>query len=179
MPKGEPAQGREAFDKFRCYACHEVRGESFPTPGKGQAVGPELSQMGPLHPLGFFTESIINPDAVSAKRYRRADGKSLMPAFNATMTVQELIDLSAYLASLRPKGVPKTITADGKVVAVVPETQEIVVEHGEIKGFMDAMIMGYKVHPVSLLKTVKAGDKIRFTMDTDKRAIVKIEKLKN
>jgi hypothetical protein len=29
------------------------------------------------------------------------------------------------------------------------------------------------------LKTVKAGDKIRFTIDTDKRAITKIEKLKN
>jgi Cu/Ag efflux protein CusF len=39
--------------------------------------------------------------------------------------------------------------------------------------------MGYKVNPVSLLKTVKTGDKVRFTIDTDKRAITKIEKLKN
>jgi Cu/Ag efflux protein CusF len=40
----------------------------------------------------------------------------------------------------------------------------------------DAMIMGYKVNPVSLLKTVKPGDKVRFAIDTDKRAITKFEK---
>ncbi len=44
---------------------------------------------------------------------------------------------------------------------------------------MDAMTMGFKANPTSLLKTVKAGDKIRFTIDTEKRAITKIEKLKN
>ena len=102
-----------------------------------------------------------------------------MPDFNSDMTVQELIDVSAYLASLKPKGVAKSVTGEGKVVAVVPESQEIIVEHGEIKGFMDAMTMGFKANPTSLLKTVKAGDKIRFTIDTDKRAITKIEKLKN
>ena len=102
-----------------------------------------------------------------------------MPANNDRMTVQELIDLSSYLASLRPKGVPTSVNGVGKVIALVPETQEIVVDHEEIKGFMDAMTMGYKVNPTSLLKTVKPGDKVRFTIDTDKRAITKIEKLQN
>ncbi len=179
MPKGDPVKGRAVFDKFSCYSCHEVRGEKFPPLDKGQAVGPELSQMGPMHPLEYFTESTINPDAVAAKKYRGSDGKSKMPAFNTDMTVQELIDLSTYLAMLKPKNVPKSVTAEGKVLALVPETQEIVVEHGEIKGYMDAMTMGYKVSPKSLLKSVKAGDKIRFTIDTNKRAITKIEKLKN
>jgi len=156
-----------------------VRGEKFPPLDKGQAVGPELSQMGPMHPLEYFTESTINPDAVGAKKYRGPDGKSKMPHFNADMTVQELIDLSAYQSSLRPKGVAKSVSGVGKVIALVTETQEIIVDHEEIKGFMDAMTMGYKVSPTSLLKTVKAGDKIRFTIDTDKRAITKIEKLKN
>jgi Cu/Ag efflux protein CusF len=95
------------------------------------------------------------------------------------MTVQELIDLSTYLALLKPKDVPSTVMGEGKILAVVPETQEVVIEHGEIKDFMDAMTMGYKVSPTSLLKTVKAGDKVRFTIDTNKRAITKIEKLKN
>ena len=179
MPKGDPAKGRVVFDKFSCYSCHEVRGEKFPPLDKNQAVGPELAQMGPLHPLEYFTESTINPSAVGAKKYRGPDGKSKMPTFNDDMTVQELIDLSTYLASLRPKGVPKSVSGVGKVIALVPETQEIVVDHEEIKGFMDAMTMGYKVNPTSLLKTVKAGDKVRFTIDTDKRAITKIEKLKN
>lgn len=179
MPKGDPVKGRAVFDKFSCYSCHEVRGEKFPPLDKGQEVGPELSQMGPMHPLEYFTESIVNPGAVGAKKYRGRDGTSKMPSFNEDMTVQELIDISAYLASLRPKNVPKFVTADGKVLALVPETQEIIVEHGEIKGFMDAMTMGYKVSPVSLLKSVKPGDKIRFTIDTNKRAITKIERPKN
>lgn len=178
MPKGDPVKGRAVFDKFSCYSCHEVRGEKFTAPG-GEAVGPELSQMGPMHPLEYFTESTINPDAVGAKKYRGPDGKSKMPSFNEDMTVQELIDLSAYLASLRPTGVPRSVTGVGKVIALVPESQEVVVDHEEIKGFMDAMIMGYKVSPTSLLKTVKPGDKVRFTIDTQKRAITKIEKLKN
>jgi Cu/Ag efflux protein CusF len=179
MPKGDPVKGREAFEKFACYVCHEVRGEKFPAGAPGGVLGPELSQMGPLHPLEFFTESIVNPSAHAPKKYRGPDGKSTMPAVNDRMTVQELIDLSSYIASLKPKGVPKSVTGEGKIIALVPETQEIVVDHEEIKDFMDAMIMGYKVNPTSLLKTVKPGDKVRFTIDTDKRAITKIEKLNN
>ena len=95
------------------------------------------------------------------------------------MTVQELIDISAYMASLRPKGVPKLVSGVGKVIALVPESQQIVIDHEEIKGFMDAMTMGYTVSPTSLLKTVKAGDKVRFTIDTDKRAITRLQKLKS
>lgn len=102
-----------------------------------------------------------------------------MPDFNADMTLQELIDVSAYLAALKPKGVAKSVTGEGKVVTVVPESQEIIIEHGDIKGFMDAMTMGFKTNPASLLKKVKAGDKIRFTIDTEKRVITKIEKSKN
>ena len=179
MPKGDATKGRAAFEKFACYVCHEVRGEKFPAAAPGNVLGPELSQMGPLHPLEYFTESIVNPSAHAAMKYRSPDGKSTMPTANDRMTVQELIDLSSYIASLKPKGVPKSVTGEGKVIALVPESQEIVVDHEEIKGFMDAMTMGYKVTPTSLLKTVKAGDKVRFTIDTDKRAITKIEKLQN
>jgi len=180
MPKGDPVKGRAVFEKFSCYSCHEVRGEKFPAPEKGQAaVGPELSQMGPMHPLEYFTESTINPSAVGGKKYRGPDGKSKMPSFNSDMTVQELIDVSAYLSSLRPKGVAKSVSGVGKVITLVPETQEIIVDHEEIKNFMDAMTMGYKVNPTSLLKSVKPGDKIRFTIDTEMRTITKIEKLKN
>jgi Cu/Ag efflux protein CusF len=40
------------------------------------------------------------------------------------------------------------------------------------------MIMGYKVHPTSLLHEVQAGDQVRFTIDTQQNTIVKIEKMK-
>ena len=173
MPKGEPAKGKAVFEKFECYYCHEVRGEGFPGPTES---APELSQMGPMHPVEFFAESILNPNAVVPKPYREADGKSPMTDFTEKMTVRELIDVSAYVASLKPKGVPKTVSAQGQVVAVVPENGEIVLTHGEIKGFMEAMTMGYKVSSPAMLKTVKPGDTIHFTIDTEKRVISKITK---
>lgn len=72
----------------------------------------------------------------------------------------------------------KTVSAEGKVVAAVPSASQIVVEHGEIKGFMEAMTMGYRVEPPSLLEGLKFGDKVRFTIDLPTKAIVKIEKIK-
>lgn len=179
LPQGDRDAGRKTFLNFGCQSCHEVKGESFKKP-EGEAVGSELSQMGPMHPLEYFAESIINPSAeIWPKTAIGPDGKSKMPSFNEDMTVQELIDLSAYLASLRPPGMAKSVTGEGKVIAVVAATQQIVVEHGEIKGFMEAMTMGYKVSPASLLNNLKAGDQIRFTIDTEKKAIVEIVDLKN
>jgi len=78
---------------------------------------------------------------------------------------------------LRPK--PKFVTGEGTVIALRPEKQQMVLEHGEIKGFMEAMTMGYRVQPLSLLDSVKPGDRIRFTIDTDVRAITKLDKLTN
>ena len=100
LPQGDPRRGREVFMKFECYSCHQVLGEKFPEPG-GDAIGPELSQMGPMHPPEYFVESIMNPSAVVAeKQYREKDGRSKMPSFNDIMTVEELIDLVAFLKSL-------------------------------------------------------------------------------
>jgi Cu/Ag efflux protein CusF len=72
----------------------------------------------------------------------------------------------------------QTVEGEGKVIATVPSASQIVVEHGEIKGFMDAMTMGYRAEPSSLLEGLKSGDRIRFTIDVPNKAIVKIEKLK-
>ena len=72
---------------------------------------------------------------------------------------------------------PKTATGEGSVVAVVAATGQLVIQHGEIKGFMDAMTMGYPTESSSLLKGLKPGDKVRFSIDTEKKVIVKIEKL--
>jgi Cu/Ag efflux protein CusF len=173
MPKGNPTKGRAVFEKFECYYCHEVRTEQFPQPVES---APELSQMGALHPVEFFAESIMNPNAVVPKSYRQADDTSPMTNFAERMTVEELIDVSAYVASLRPKGAAKTVSAAGKVVALIPENGEIVLEQEEIKGFMDAMTMGYKVGSPALLKSVNPGDKVQFTIDTEKRVITKIGK---
>ena len=73
---------------------------------------------------------------------------------------------------------PQRVVGEGEVVATVPNASQIVVEHGEIKGFMEAMTMGYRVDPPSLLAGLEEGDKIRFTIDVQRKAIVEIEKLK-
>jgi Cu/Ag efflux protein CusF len=70
-----------------------------------------------------------------------------------------------------------TVVGEGEVVATVPGASQIVLDHGAIKGFMEAMTMGYRVEPASLLASVKQGDKVRFTIDVERRAIVEIEKL--
>jgi mono/diheme cytochrome c family protein len=101
-PQGDPVKGREVFVKLECYSCHEVKGEKFPAPG-GE-VGPELSVMGPLHDAAYFAEAIINPNAVveKGKEYEAADGSSKMPSYNELVTVQEVVDLVAYLKGLKP-----------------------------------------------------------------------------
>jgi Cu/Ag efflux protein CusF len=64
------------------------------------------------------------------------------------------------------------------VIATVPAASQLVVEHGEIKGFMEAMTMGYKIEPASLLAGLQSGDRVRFTIDVPKKTIIKVEKLK-
>ena len=72
----------------------------------------------------------------------------------------------------------KTVVGEGKLIATVPTANQVVVEHGEIKGFMDAMTMGYRIDPPSLLDGLKTGDQVRFTIDVPNKTIVKIEKIK-
>lgn len=71
----------------------------------------------------------------------------------------------------------KTAIGEGKVVAVVPSSNQLVIEHGAIKDFMDPMTMGYPTEPASLLQGLKAGDKVRFAIDVNRKVIVKIEKI--
>jgi Cu/Ag efflux protein CusF len=100
--------------------------------------------------------------------YTRADIPSAQPV--SAMPAEQPGQQSAQTEQ-------KTVVAEGKVVATVPNASQIVVEHGEIKGFMEAMTMGYRVDPPSLLEGMKFGDKVRFTIDVPKKAIVKIEKM--
>ena len=112
-PKGDRAKGREVFMKLECYSCHEVKGEKFPAPSEEGKVGPELSAMGPLHEPEYFAETIINPNAVieQGKGYSAPDGSSKMPSFNDSVTVQEVVDLVAFLRSLKPPAAVPAISS--------------------------------------------------------------------
>jgi mono/diheme cytochrome c family protein len=110
LPAGDPAAGRKVFIEMECYKCHEVKGQIFPAVADAdKGVGPELSRMAGMHPVEFFGESIMNPNAVvdpdaKQKGYLGEDGKSKMPNYNDVLTVKQVSDLAAYLASLKGEG---------------------------------------------------------------------------
>jgi Cu(I)/Ag(I) efflux system protein CusF len=127
-------------------------------------------------PAALTTQHPAHPDAVAGPElpasttlaYQPADIPSLQPA-------------AAHgrpdAASSGAKGGP-TVVGEGKVIAVVPASREIVLTHGVIPGFMDPMTMGYPIEPLSLLQGVKAGDTVRFTIDTEAKAIVALEQVR-
>jgi Cu/Ag efflux protein CusF len=128
-----------------------------------------LTQNHPAHP-----EAVAAPERPLSRTlaYTRSDIPSSQPE---TVTAAEQEKQGATPGAPPAR---QTVEGEGKVVATVPNASQIVVEHGEIKGFMDAMTMGYRVEPPSLLEGLKFGDKVRFTIDVPKKAIVKIEKMK-
>ena len=72
---------------------------------------------------------------------------------------------------------PSAVVGEGKVIAVVLEQDQIVVDHKAIPGVMGAITMGYRVKPPALLAGVKTGAMIRFTLDPQQQVIVKIEQM--
>ena len=108
LPGGNPAEGRTVFVKMECFRCHTVKGEKFPAVDRGPTdVGPELTGIGSEHhPPEYLSESIIYPNRVIlvGPGYAGPDGSSLMPSYTDLMTVHELIDLTAYLDSLKEEG---------------------------------------------------------------------------
>ncbi len=60
-----------------------------------------------------------------------------------------------------------TYELEGQILAVKPETNELLVKHEDIKGFMPAMTMPYVVKDAALLRERMAGDLITATLHVD------------
>jgi mono/diheme cytochrome c family protein len=107
MPTGSVPEGRQVFRTMECFACHAVRGEDFPRAVRTrESAGPELTSMGAHHPPEYFAESIVNPNRVIVlgPGYTGPDGLSTMPSYAESMTLQQLVDVVAYLRSLTGPG---------------------------------------------------------------------------
>jgi Cu/Ag efflux protein CusF len=66
----------------------------------------------------------------------------------------------------------------GVVIAIVAAKRQVVLDHEEIEGFMDAMTMGYPVASEELLQGLNAGDTVKFQIDATSNEIIAFERSK-
>lgn len=104
LPDGDTGQGREVFAYMQCNQCHTVVGKSFPEVPLADPPYVELGgNVTRVKTYGELVTAIINPSHRLAKGYAAevvSDGEeSKMYVYNGYMTVQELIDLVAFLQS--------------------------------------------------------------------------------
>jgi Cu/Ag efflux protein CusF len=140
------------------------------------AAGCASYQVGPL-----ATSHPAHPEATAAPE--RPPSQTLAYTRSDIPSVQPVLPVAAaqhgeHQEPQTQEGASQTVVGEGEIVAMVPNSGQIVLEHGEIKDFMEAMTMGYRIESPSLLAGLKPGDTVRFTIDVQKRSITAIEKLK-
>ena len=131
----------------------------------------ELPPFPTSHPAHPQAPAAAEPARSRTLAYTPADVPSVRPVPPVAATPHD-----AH-GSLSTAGTSPTVVGEGEVVATSPNASQVVVDHGPIEGFMEAMTMGYRVDPASLLADLKPGDKVRFTIDVERRAIIQIDKL--
>jgi mono/diheme cytochrome c family protein len=104
LPDGDANQGREVFLYMQCNQCHTIAGTELPTIPFADPAYVELGgKVATVKTYGGLVTSIINPSHRLAPGYAKEkvseNGKSNMYTYNRHMTVQELIDLVAFLQS--------------------------------------------------------------------------------
>ena len=83
----------------------------------------------------------------------------------ATLAATALLSLAAHAQSV-----------EGEVKRIDPDSGKVTLKHGEIKNLeMPGMTMVFQVKDPSLLKNLKAGDKVRFAADRVNGAITVTE----
>ena len=73
--------------------------------------------------------------------------------------------LVGVVVSCTPKPEVRTYELKGQILALDPKTQEVLVKHEDIAGFMPAMTMPYLVKDVAVLQGRAAGDLITATLN--------------
>ena len=97
FPDGNATAGQTVFLKMECHSCHvtTIPGVWLPADTGGQ--GPSLVGYSAL-PKEYLAESIIKAHTVVAvPGYEVKEGKAGMGNYNHFMTIQELIDIVAFL----------------------------------------------------------------------------------
>jgi hypothetical protein len=97
FPDGDPNAGKTVFINMQCYSCHAINipGEKLPSDAGG--IGPDLNGYSAF-PKEYLAESIIKAHTVvAAPGYVVKQGKAAMGNYNHFMTIQEMIDIVAFL----------------------------------------------------------------------------------
>jgi mono/diheme cytochrome c family protein len=110
LPDGDAQRGQAVFAQLQCNACHTVTGVEFPeleSSADPESAAEPIVALGGVTPsvktYGDLVTSIINPSHRFALGYAEEDvkteGESKMRLYNDEMTVQQVIDLVAFLQS--------------------------------------------------------------------------------
>lgn len=102
LPAGNALDGQEAFVYLHCFECHFIEGLELPPVESDDNPYVQLGgKVSRVKTYGDLVTSIINPSHRLAPGYPletiTEDGQSRMPVYNRYMTVQELIDIVAFL----------------------------------------------------------------------------------
>ncbi len=102
LPDGDIEAGKAAFVELACNECHSINEIDWTGTAEGVEVklGGEVSS---LKTYGQLVTSIINPSHKIARPYLMekvaVEGQSNMTIYNEVMTVQQLVDIVAFLQS--------------------------------------------------------------------------------
>jgi hypothetical protein len=104
LPDGDVAQGEAVFMKMRCFTCHVSRAQVPDAPTVATGTGPTLGPGYAALPKEYLAEAIIRAHkVVAAPGYEMKKHVAGMGNYNYFMTVDELINLVAYLKSGKEK----------------------------------------------------------------------------
>lgn len=104
LPEGDAKAGKEAFERLRCNSCHWVRNRLDLSPPVADKPGPILTPKQADYSIGWLANSIISPShtiALDSKGEAEGSELSRMGNFAETMTVREMIDIVAFIRSLK------------------------------------------------------------------------------
>lgn len=97
FPEGLAPAGKSVFLNMQCYSCHTITIPGEKLPFRAKAIGPDLNGYSALS-KEYLAESIIKAHTiVAAPGYTVKDGRAAMGVYNHFLTVQELIDVVAFL----------------------------------------------------------------------------------
>ena len=110
LPDGDVEAGKAAFVEAGCLSCHAVEGVEFEDATSGALEVRLGGKVRRVRTYGELVTAIINPSHDIASKAEGAvteDGASAMPDYNETMTVQQMIDMVAFLQSTYEKYLPQ------------------------------------------------------------------------